>query len=54
MDSLYPREVKCKDTSLLQVEARLLWYFQALLEHSGEIAGLQGAILQTTGMLLYD
>ncbi|CAL5222891.1 g5320 [Coccomyxa viridis] len=32
-----------------QVEARLLWYFQALLEHSGEIAGLQGAILQTTG-----
>ena len=33
----------------MQVEASLLLYFQALLEHSGEIAGLQGAILSTSG-----
>ena len=33
----------------LQVEASLLWYFQVLLEHSGDMAGLQGAILSTSG-----
>lgn len=34
-----------------QVEACLLWYSQALLEHSGEVAGLHGAILSASGAL---
>ena len=35
----------------LQVEASLLWNFQALLEHSGEVAGLHGAVLSISGVL---
>ena len=35
----------------LQVEASLLWNFQSLLEHSGEVAGLHGAVLSISGRL---
>lgn len=33
-----------------QVDGSFLYFFQALLDHSGDIAGIQGALLSKSGM----